>query len=138
MPIVTTDYIGNSPVSFAYEWMKNGSPFGTDSASQLLVAPGTYTVDVTGSNSVNSQTYTDTTQSRNEIIITPNLNPEISYLEMWTEKNGSAPAGTQITPTSGQIRVPINVEYYVFAYDDNHDLIIEDVLYGDSRSPVNP
>jgi len=136
LPTAPANFVGNFPITFSYEWMKDNNAFGTNSSSQTLTDPGTYTVDVTGSNTANSQTYVDTILSSNSIVITPNLDPEISYLEMWTEENDSAPAGTQITPTSGQIRVPIGAEYYVFAYNNNDDLITEDVLYGDSRNPV--
>ncbi len=126
-PTAPADYIGNSPVNFAYEWMKNGSPFGTDSASQILTDPGNYTVDVTGSNTVNSQTYTDTILSRNSITIAE-PSADVQFIRLFT---ALGPSGTDVTDNP-----PANTQLYAYAYSDaaGTQLITDDVTFTYSSS----
>jgi hypothetical protein len=128
-------YIGNSPVTFAYEWMKDSNPFGGGGPTEILYDPGTYTVDVTGSNSVNGQTYSDTEISRNAIIIAPSA-PEIAELKIFANRtasgDGFVPSGNELDPNS----LTPGSTIYVFAYDDLGQLITDDVLYGNTLDPV--
>ena len=108
------DYEGTIPVTFNYEWMKNGSPFGTDSASQLLTDAGNYTVDVTGSNTVNSQTFTDSIVSRNSITITPSVH--VDEIRLFTGQTGS---GDNAMPVGSPVADPVDGQtYYAFAYSN--------------------
>ena len=114
-PLAGTDYEATPTPSFNYEWMKNGSAFGTDSASQILDQEGTYTVDVTGQNTINGVPYSETILSRNAIVISP-ASVDVADIKLFLTND---PTGTVITnPVGGTV-------YYAYAYDAS-DVLLTD------------
>lgn len=120
IPVVDVDYIGTG-AQFSFEWMKDGSPFGTDSASQLLVDPGVYTADVTGQNTWASDTIT----TRNSITIA--ASNDVRFVRLWT---GLGPSGDDVTDNP-----PSNTLLYAYAYSDlaGTQLITSDVEFLDDQ-----
>lgn len=119
-PISGVDYEATDPVVFSFEWMKNGSPYGTDSASQALYGEGTYTADVTGQNTLNGQNYSGIIVTRNSIVVAPAA-PDVAEIKLFT---GLGPSGYDVTTNP-----PANTTLYAYAYDSNGDLITADVTY---------
>ena len=125
LPVADVDYIGtNANLQFNFEWMKDGSPFGTDSQSQLLVDPGVYTADVTGQNTWASDTIT----ARNSITIAESI--DVAYIRLWT---GLGPSGDDVTDNP-----PLNTQLYAYAYSDlaGTQLISSDVEFLEGQGVV--
>lgn len=122
-------------LSYDYAFMKDNTTVqsGSSSVYNFDGIAGTYTCEVTTNQTFNGVNYQSTQDAAPPFIVTPNITPRISYLEMWTGINDSAPDGTQITNLNS---IPTDSTYYVFAYDQFDALITDEVLYGDSRSPV--